>query len=383
VESAGNPSNFNLSGGILLGVPIVTLPIKVHLGNPLLGSTCYIGSDAGPILLHPENTDISATSLAISRFDADGTPDPTGELSLLSLSGAVQGDSTFSVPGASGCGTLGVLNSAINSKEGLPSASGNNNIVLNGGKTLQAGLINPGAFVPNAGQRLSADWHAGAAAAPTPCAGACPTATPTATPTAVPVVLPPAPTLGNITSDGTTTTVSGTLAAAPSTAYTLTFYSGASCDGLGTGTALGSSEITTDATGAATFAAVLDGFVPAGQSVAATSAAAGVISNSSACARVAARACTGDSDCDGYSDAQEIAAGANAFNYCPIMRADVDGDGGVHLLDLARAASVYGEAVPPAPSRYNQGPAPFDSAINLLDLSKMAAKYNESVGQCP
>ena len=54
VESAGTPSNVNLAAGALLGVPIMTLPIKVHLENPLLGSTCFIGSDTDPITLSTE-----------------------------------------------------------------------------------------------------------------------------------------------------------------------------------------------------------------------------------------------------------------------------------------------------------------------------------------
>ena len=45
-ELAGEPANFTIQS--------VTLPIKVHLTNPagLLGSTCYLGSNSEPIVLH-------------------------------------------------------------------------------------------------------------------------------------------------------------------------------------------------------------------------------------------------------------------------------------------------------------------------------------------
>src|SRR4029453_18448066 len=46
VESAGPPSDFDLLAGIQEGIPIVTLPIKIHLaGQSLdLGPSCFIGS---------------------------------------------------------------------------------------------------------------------------------------------------------------------------------------------------------------------------------------------------------------------------------------------------------------------------------------------------
>jgi sugar lactone lactonase YvrE len=90
-----------------------------------------------------------------------------------------------------------------------------------------------------------------------------------------------------------------------------------------------------------------------------------------------------DSDQDGYTDQQETAIGKDPMIYCPIMRADVDGDGTVTILDLAKVAGFFGQMVPPAPPRYRQGPPPFGSAINILDLSKMAMQYYKTVSACP
>ncbi len=93
--------------------------------------------------------------------------------------------------------------------------------------------------------------------------------------------------------------------------------------------------------------------------------------------------CNIDTDQDGYSDQREIALGKNPLVYCPIMRADVNGDGTVNVLDLATVALFYGEAVPPAPARYLQGPPPFSGVINILDLAKIAAQYQNSISACP
>ncbi|MFE4212912.1 hypothetical protein [Streptomyces sp. NPDC056844] len=157
VESAGTPTDFSLVAGISSG-PIVKLPVKIRLENPLLGSNCYIGSSSNPVLLRPGN--ISAPTMAASRFNGDGSANPDeGALIRIALSGAAQGDSQFSVPKASGCGLGGLLSWAIDLKVGLPAAAGSNNLVLNDAKTYTAGLTAPGVSVPNAGKELAASWH--------------------------------------------------------------------------------------------------------------------------------------------------------------------------------------------------------------------------------
>src|SRR4029453_18714803 len=84
VESAGPPSNFNFIAGIQEGVPILTLPIKIHLvsqdPNVDLGPSCFIGSDADPIVLHPANTDLSNAEANFLGFDPDGTLNDNGPL---------------------------------------------------------------------------------------------------------------------------------------------------------------------------------------------------------------------------------------------------------------------------------------------------------------
>lgn len=162
----------------------------------------------------------------------------------------------------------------------------------------------------------------------------------------------------------------------------MSLYSNTACNPSGA-VLLGSVSATTDAAGNAKFVQLLNVLVPAGQFVLATATSTGPPSAFSACAAVVTRACTDDSDCDGYTDAQEIALGTNPFSYCQIMRADVNGNGMVNILDLSVVAGVYGQTVPPAPARYDQGPPPFDGIINILDLAKMASVYQKPVTQCP
>jgi hypothetical protein len=90
--------------------------------------------------------------------------------------------------------------------------------------------------------------------------------------------------------------------------------------------------------------------------------------------------CDGDIDGDGYTKAQEIALAKNSAVYCPIMRADVDGDGAVSILDLAKVAVYFTQTVPPALERYKQDA---DNKISILDLTRMAQVFTQHVTACP
>ncbi len=156
VESAGAPSNFDLTAAIQTGLPIITLPIKIHLENAALGPSCYIGSDQDPIVLNPQNTDLSGAQASFTNFDPDGTPDPNGPLQLVLITGAVQGDDTFTVPAAEGCGPNGdgSLDSLVDSLVGLPSPSGSNHLVLDDASSAIAALSDG-----EDGQQFADDWH--------------------------------------------------------------------------------------------------------------------------------------------------------------------------------------------------------------------------------
>ncbi len=91
-------------------------------------------------------------------------------------------------------------------------------------------------------------------------------------------------------------------------------------------------------------------------------------------------ACDPDADGDGYTNADEQALGKNPLAYCAVMRADLNGDGVVNLLDLALLAKYFGQAVPPAPDRYSQNA---DNELNILDLGRQADWYGRNVNVCP
>jgi hypothetical protein len=109
----------------------LSLPIKVHLENPLLGSSCYIGSAANPIVLNlttgetsppPPNQPIHGSIGLISQKD---------EFEFIEIAPSVLVDNAFAAPAASGCGGLlaFALDPIINAKLGLPSAAGKNTAI--------------------------------------------------------------------------------------------------------------------------------------------------------------------------------------------------------------------------------------------------------------
>ena len=87
-----------------------------------------------------------------------------------------------------------------------------------------------------------------------------------------------------------------------------------------------------------------------------------------------------DTDGDGYPNGLEISMGKNPNVYCPIMRADVNGDGTVNIFDLANIAQYYGQTIPPAPPRLNQNG---DTTLNIFDLALTAQQYGKVVTGCP
>jgi len=116
-----NETNLFIQSGVAL-----SLPVKVHLENPLLGSSCYIGSNSAPIVIG------LTTGKSGTLTGSPGTLgfEEEGNIVVISKNSLVNG--TFAVPTTNGCGLFGLLDGLVNSKLGLPSASGKNQAVLNG-----------------------------------------------------------------------------------------------------------------------------------------------------------------------------------------------------------------------------------------------------------
>jgi len=101
----------------------------VHLENPFLGSSCYVGSDSSPIVI-PLTTGTSG-----SLHGTAGTFSANGGFTLLTFAGTRLVDQTFSAPGATGCGgPVGelLIDPILNAMVGLPSGTGKNSATLEG-----------------------------------------------------------------------------------------------------------------------------------------------------------------------------------------------------------------------------------------------------------
>jgi len=117
---------------LVLGAALnVTLPVQVRLKNVLLGPRCVIGTAENPITLHL-TTGTTQPPEGVEPMTGTGgtvTQPPMGA-NVLEFVGQTLVDNTFAVPGAQGCGALGLLNKVVNLKSGLPAAPGVSHAVL-------------------------------------------------------------------------------------------------------------------------------------------------------------------------------------------------------------------------------------------------------------
>lgn len=128
---------FNL---LLASGTALSLPLKVHLENPFLGSSCYIGSNSKPVVIEfttgttsppPPNTPITGSV---------GEPSFNEAETILTVKNNALVNNSWAAPAAEGCGGIFsfLIDPIVNSKLGLPSAAGHNTAVLKG--TLKVAL---------------------------------------------------------------------------------------------------------------------------------------------------------------------------------------------------------------------------------------------------
>jgi hypothetical protein len=136
VANMSNPAILDI-GALALGErTALTLPVRVHLKNPLLGEGCFIGSEAHPVQLHLTT---GTTSPPLPNKPISGNPGEFSEeeekgfgLTVAKNNSLV--DNSFSAPVSEGCGGFFsfLIGPIINSKIGLPSAAGKNTAILKG-----------------------------------------------------------------------------------------------------------------------------------------------------------------------------------------------------------------------------------------------------------
>lgn len=137
VELAGAPSSIKVSflNYFLQTGSTFSLPVKVKLSNPFLGSSCYIGSSSSPVNLNLTDgtTSPPPPNKPISGSIGEGGGNAEGQIQFFKNNKLV--DNSFAAPGANGCGGplfSWAIDPFVNSIVGVPSAAGTNTAILEG-----------------------------------------------------------------------------------------------------------------------------------------------------------------------------------------------------------------------------------------------------------
>ncbi len=122
----------------------LSLPVKVHLENPFLGGSCYVGSNAHPVVIEltTGTTSPPAPNKPITGAVGEIEINPTGQIVTIKKNSLV--NNSFPAPGAEGCGGIlsGLIDPIVDSKLGIPAAAGHNTAILNGTlKTAEASAV--------------------------------------------------------------------------------------------------------------------------------------------------------------------------------------------------------------------------------------------------
>lgn len=108
------------------------MPVKIHLENPFLGSSCYIGSNSSPIIW---NLTTGPTSPPAPNKPIVGSTGALGfedNTKITHLVGAQLVDNAWSAPVATGCGgaLAPIVDPLVDASIGLPSPAGRNTAIL-------------------------------------------------------------------------------------------------------------------------------------------------------------------------------------------------------------------------------------------------------------
>lgn len=137
VELAGSASSVKLTPGNILNESGIALsmPVKVKLDNPFLGSNCYIGSNSNPIKLNLTAGTTSPPPPNKPIKGSGGEFEGLEEFRIVVLKNNNLVDNSFSAPGANGCGGIlfsWAVDPLVNSIVGVPAAAGTNTAELKG-----------------------------------------------------------------------------------------------------------------------------------------------------------------------------------------------------------------------------------------------------------
>jgi len=116
-------SEFNL--GAEEGTALV-LPVKIHLENLFLGSTCYVGSNSAPIYWHLTTGESVPPSPYTPITGSAGSAEFKEESQIVQITGTSLVDKTWAAPEPNGCTEplSFLLDPIVGGKVGIPAAAG-------------------------------------------------------------------------------------------------------------------------------------------------------------------------------------------------------------------------------------------------------------------
>jgi hypothetical protein len=109
------------------------MPVKIKLGNPFLGSNCYIGSNSNPIVWKFTTGTTSPPAPNTPITGSPGGLTANENTTIVRNTGVKLVDNSFATPGASGCGGIlfsWAVDPLVNSIVGVPSPAGTNTAIL-------------------------------------------------------------------------------------------------------------------------------------------------------------------------------------------------------------------------------------------------------------
>jgi len=108
------------------------LPVKVHLENPFLGKSCYVGSNSNPIIWNLTTGTTNPKSPNTPITGKPGFPEIKENYTLAEILDNELVENNWSAPAASGCGGIlsFLVDPLLDSMAGLPSSEGHSSAVL-------------------------------------------------------------------------------------------------------------------------------------------------------------------------------------------------------------------------------------------------------------
>jgi len=118
-------SEVHLSEGVGIALK---LPVKVHLENPFLGGSCYVGSSSSPIIWNLTSGETVPPAGTAPITGKIGEVEFLEEGRILKVTGNELVDNTWAAPSTNGCGGIFsfIIDPIVSASSGLPSAAGKN-----------------------------------------------------------------------------------------------------------------------------------------------------------------------------------------------------------------------------------------------------------------